>query len=408
MYVLGGIQTWLARMAPALTAQGNDVALLTRPRGQPFDTTSAIIDDLPREVTVHLGSRHWFRLLPAQLADREPPDVVFACNVEALLLAAQVQQRLAPAAKVVAGVFHPREYCWKAPLLRRRWRQHVAERLVGRLPLENFVFATDGMARQMGECLDRDMSGSPVLPLPIDTAKLRRLADRKVTPRKIVSVARLVPSYAHHGQMIRVIKELRERGHEFSYHAYGDGEDRDALEAEARRLGVDDAVFLHGAIPYERFTEAVGDAFAYIGLGTALLEAAACGVPALVGIDSHPAPETYGFLQETTGNDVGGYVPGHAVQPIADRLLWLADRSEEEYREVERGSRERAEEFGIAASLPAFLEILESAESFPVRVSGVDRALGQLDWLLEAVMLNLGAKDAIGQRHLRPVSPEPR
>src|SRR5205807_3757674 len=122
-------------------------------------------------------------------------------------------------------------------------------------PLENLIVATDGMVRQSGDCAGRDLTGAPVLPLAIDTASLRQPPDRSVNRRKIASVARLVPYYTHHRQMLHAIRELRDAGGKFEYHVYGEGEERLALESDARRLGIEDAVFLHGTIPYERFTE---------------------------------------------------------------------------------------------------------------------------------------------------------
>jgi glycosyltransferase involved in cell wall biosynthesis len=404
MYSLGGIQTWLARMTASLSASGHEVGLLTRPDGQPWDSTRAMLDRVAEHASIHYTGRHWFRPPGSGAGSLGNPDVVFACNLEALLLGAQVQERIAPAAKLVAGVFHPREYCWKVPLRRRRFSQHLAERLVRALPLENFVFATDGMARQTGECLGRDFGSSPVLPLPIDTERLRPAPGRAVDRTKIASVARLAPYYTHHEQMIGVIRELRDGGHDFTYHAYGEGPERERLEAEARRQGVADAVVFHGSIAYERFPEAVGDAFAYIGLGTALIEAAACGVPSLVAIDSHRGPDTYGLIQDTTGNDIGGFVPGHPEQRIAERLLWLAGLDEEEYGRAGAGSRTRAEEFGLDRLVPHFLEFLAGARSCSMPISALERLLGQVDWLVEAVLLNLGAPDAMGARHLRPNS----
>lgn len=400
MYSLGGIQTWLIRVARKLDAEGHSVALLTRSPTEPWDSTSAFVDELANYATVHVGGRHWFTG-PAAHPSLGRPQVIFACGLEALLLAVHVQKRMLPEAKIVAGTFAPREYCWKAPRRQRRWSQHLAERIIQRLPIENFMFSTDGMARQTGDCLGRDLTASRVLPLPIDTDRLQPVPGRRIDLNKIASVARLVPYYTHHRQMIRVIAELRAEGHAFAYHAYGDGPDRSALEMEARRFGVEDAIFLHGAIPYEDFPEAVGDAFAYIGLGTALIEAAACGIPSLVAIDSHAGPMTYGFVQDTTGNDIGGYVPGHVEHPIAERLLWLASRTEEEYRQVERRSRARAEEFSLNRLIPRLVDILSGAKPFSPPISPLDRVLGKADWLLEAVLLKLGAPDAMSARHLR-------
>jgi 1,2-diacylglycerol 3-alpha-glucosyltransferase len=403
VYTMGGIQTWLTRTVPRLRAAGHEVALLTRPRGRSWDVGSETIDELSKHATIHVGPARWFQAPRAV----EPPlvgaDVLFACNLQALLVCAQLQQRLLPDAKVMAGVFHPREYCSKGPLLERRWGQHLSERLMRRLPLENQVFITKGTAWQMGQCLGRDLSSAPVLPIPVDTDRLQPPRQRRVQPGKVVSIARLTPEYGHHDQMIRVIRELRDQGHDFTYHAYGDGPARVALEDEVRRLGVGDAVFFPGSLPYERFGEALADAFAFIGTATSMVEAAACGVPTLVAIAANPGPLTHGFFQDTSDDEFGGYVPDHprSRSPIAERLLWLAGCSELEYAEVGRASRARAEQFDLSSLMPRLVDILEGGARSTVSISGVDRALGRLDWLLEAVLLRLGGPDGWSRRYVR-------
>jgi glycosyltransferase involved in cell wall biosynthesis len=405
MWTTGGVQTWLLRVLPLLRRQGHEVALLTRPRGEDWDDTSSFVDRLSEQVTVHIAGRHWFSDPRSVIPTLESVDLVFACNLEALLRAGVIQQRLMPSAKVVAGVFHAREYCWKAPRLQQRWRQHLSGRLVRLLPAENFMFSTDSMALQTGDCIGRDFGRSPVLRYPVDTDRLRPRPNRRVDRHKIVSVTRLSPYYTHHAQMIRVIRDLRAQGHPFTYHAYGDGEERGALERAARSLRVEDSVFFHGTLPYDEFADAMDDAFVYIGLGTALVEAAACGVPALVGIDLHPGPATYGFLHDTGSGAVGGHVPGHPEHDIAERVLWLAGISDDQYHEAEQASRASAEEFSADLLLPQFTALLEQASPCAIPVSARDRALGQLDWLLEAVLLKLGAPDTAVTRFVRRAPP---
>lgn len=402
MYSWGGIQTLLTRLAPELRARGHEVGLLTRPRGLSWDDTSEIVDRLSRDATIQLADGDWFRA-PRSVGTLAEADVLFACSLESLLLAALVQEHLLPSARIVAGVFSPREYCWKTSRLKRRWSQHLSERLVGRLPAQNFAFSMESMARQTGECLGRDLSAAPLLPIPIDTERFRPTPDRRVDPSKIVSVTRLAPYYTHHAAMIRVIRDLRDAGHDFEYHAYGDGPTRGALEADVRRLGVEGAVFFHGTVEYERLADVLGDAFLYVGMGTALLEAAACGVPALVGIDSHPGAATYGFVHETVGTDLGSHVPDHPEYPIEERILWLAGRSNDEYRQVERATRARAEEFGADRVIPRFVDIVGGALPFSFSISAADRALGRLDALLEATVVKLGGPDVMGTRHERRV-----
>jgi glycosyltransferase involved in cell wall biosynthesis len=401
MYCWGGIQTLLVRLTSRLKADGHDVSLLTRPQRTRWDVTSAVLEQVSSSATVYVADDNWLRT-PRRSLERLglAADVIVACDLRALMLSSMIEQYFLPSTPVVVAAFAPREYCWRRAVLHRPWLRHLSVGIVRRLPLENLMFATDGMVRQTGYCAGRDLTGAPVLPLTIDTQSLRQPPDRRVDRRKIVSVTRLAPYYTHHREMVRVIRDLRNAGDEFVYHIYGEGTQREALEAEARRLGVSDAVILHGAIPYERFRDAVGDAFAYIGLGTALIEAAACGVPALVAIDSVARPVCYGFIQDTTGNDIGGYVPGHREYAIDERIRWLADLPEDRYREVGEGSRQRAEQFDMSVLVPRLVEILRGAGSAPLRISWLDRQVARAEELTHRALWKLGFDTSTTARHL--------
>ena len=89
-------------------------------------------------------------------------------------------------------------------------------------------------------------------------------------------------------------------------------------------------------------------------------------LPALAGID-HPGPVTHGFVQDVEGHELGGIVPGHPTHALPERLLWL--------RTATRTST-------ASSSVPA---------------------IGQLDWLLGAVLLNLGVNDHASDRYVRPL-----
>src|SRR4051794_33640071 len=212
MYSWGGIQTLLGRLAPELAARGHDVGLLTRPRGLSWDDTSEIVDRLSRDATIHLADQDWFRAPRSIGTLGEPVDVLFACSLESLLMAALVQEHVLPAARIVAGVFSPREYCWKTSPLKRRWSQHLSERLVSRLPAQNFAFSMESMARQTGECLGRDLSAAPLLPIPIDTERFRRAPDRRGGRSEIVFVPRPAPHYTHPPAPIRPDRPPRAAG----------------------------------------------------------------------------------------------------------------------------------------------------------------------------------------------------
>jgi glycosyltransferase involved in cell wall biosynthesis len=402
MYTWGGIQTLLGRLSRELSRRGHRVALLTRPPSEARDITGALVQEVERHAGVHYVSPDWLDA-PASLESVALPDahVIVACDLNALLLTAAVQSYELRDARVVAAVYYPREYGWSAGLLQKRWVRHLSRRLMRRLPVQNIVFASESMARQTGEHVGRDMSACPVVPLAIDIERFQANPRRDVDRTKIAAMSRMAGPYTHHRQLIRLIRALRDRGHAFSFHAYGDGPDRTSLEEEAVRLGVEDAVFFHGTVAYDRFEDAVGDAFAFVGHGTSLLEAAALGVPALVAIESMTEPLTYGFLQDTDGADIGAYVPGHAARPIADEVLWLASLDEEGYRGVGAASRARAEQFGLPVVAARFAEALGQAAPHRLEISRLDRAIARVDRVVAAVLWKLGVDTSLGLRYGR-------
>ena len=163
-----------------------------------------------------------------------------------------------------------------------------------------------------------------LLPSGIDAERFRPdPAARDVLRRRyglgaapvVACVSRLVPRKGQDA-LIRVLPRLRAAVAGTRLLIVGDGPDRDRLRRLAVACGVADHVVFAGGVPADELAahHAVGDAFALPcrtrgggldveGLGIALLEAAACGVPVVAG-DSGGAPET--VLDGRTGRVVAG------------------------------------------------------------------------------------------------------
>lgn len=401
VYAVGGIQTLLVRLGRALVAQGHEVSLLTRPRMYPDDYTSEILDSLPPEMSVYVAEhRYTMRAAPSSARSAGVPQgcVVVCCSLQALLLTVVLQDVLRPAALVI-GVFSPREYCWQRG--RRGVDGKLSRRILEQVPSQNIFFTTDGMAAQTGACVERSFSGSPVLPLAVDVAVDAEsvTAGRPAQPARLVTITRTTPYYPIHWQLLEVVQQLTNRGHDVELHSYGAGESLEELRTAAAERGLDNRVVFHGALDYADMDDALRGCFAYVGLGTSLLEAAARGIPALVAIDCSPTATTYGFLHEVSGNDLGGYVPGLPEQPIADRLAWLLDGGEQRFLEVAEACRKRAMGFSMAAFTPKLLDALKQAQPFKARIGPLARAAGRLDSLLWRALPRLGVRDTRADRY---------
>ena len=141
-------------------------------------------------------------------------------------------------------------------------------------------------------------------------------------------VSRLVP---RKGQdvLVRALPEIRRRVPGAVLLLVGDGRYRKALQRLAKRCGVDHAVCCTGLVPWAELPafHATGDVFAMPcrtrgggldveGLGIASLEAAATGLPVVVG-NSGGAPET------VHDGETGHVVNGRDVPAVARTVAAL-------------------------------------------------------------------------------------
>ena len=111
--------------------------------------------------------------------------------------------------------------------------------------------------------------------------------------RWMLTVARLVE---HKGLLtgVGVLAALREEFPDLGYMIAGTGPEQAAIQAEAARLGLEQRVRLLGEVPDSDLPELFNASTVYLGLsretatqvegfGLSMIEAAACGVPAVVG-----------------------------------------------------------------------------------------------------------------------------
>jgi phosphatidyl-myo-inositol dimannoside synthase len=190
---------------------------------------------------------------------------------------------------------------------------------------------------------------------PVDTARFRPsggVAARSTG--RCIAVARLVPQKGL-ATLLRawriVIDQAHSRGATRELVVVGDGPQRPRLERIIEELELSAYVQLIGALPR---AEVIGhlqqaDVFALPartrlagfnpeGLGLAALEAAACGLPVIVG-DSGGAPET------VRHGDTGFVVPSHDHQLLAERLTLLLGNTSLAREMGARGRRYVAEHF---------------------------------------------------------------
>lgn len=114
-------------------------------------------------------------------------------------------------------------------------------------------------------------------------------------PPSLVTVGHLV-ARKRHADVIRAVAVLAERHPTLRYTIVGDGPERLALQALAKRLGVEDRVELRGQLPHAQALEQMRTCTVFAmpsteeAFGVAYIEAMAAGLPA-IGCRGEPGPE---------------------------------------------------------------------------------------------------------------------
>jgi glycosyltransferase involved in cell wall biosynthesis len=203
------------------------------------------------------------------------------------------------------------------------------------------VTVSDANARYLAGTLGVPPGRVRVIPCGVDIDRFRPLPGARPVPPYFVCVARLVP-VKNLGLLLGACADLRDRGVSFRGVLVGDGPCRAELEAARQELGLGGVVELVGAAEqrdvlawWRRATVAVLTSERE-GMPVCLMEAAACGVPAV-------APAV-GGIPELIDDGVTGFLtpPGDrsALAAALERLLCdpeLAGRMGE-------AARHRAEE----------------------------------------------------------------
>lgn len=308
-------------------------------------------ESLCRNAKVFVGSQ----MLSAKFREfARQVDEVWVMSSYPLILFHLIRRWL-PQARLSLAVYHPDEYCWpqRSPKAIRKLMSSTWERL----PPSNVYFMNETCRARHAEAFGEAFLHSPILPLFISlepTVTTRTLSGKM----KIVSVGRITGFKTYNFTMLPIIARLAQ---EFpvEYHIYGDGELMHQLSAKVRDMGLQQIVILHGAISYKERLTPYADAYAFVGMGLSLVEAASCSVPAVVAIEGDHDSYCYGLFSELLGLNVGEmdiYVPRYLMEEELRSILKL---KEADYIALSVKHHEKTIRFsndGVIKFVDAFLE----------------------------------------------------
>ena len=230
-----------------------------------------------------------------------------------------------PKARFVIGIYHPRTFIDRSKLGLTADSKVYAS-ILKKIGNKNLIIMHDSMMKSHNEHLKVNISGAHLINLPVEIPAAPVLR-KGVNRYKIVSIGRLVAWKSYNYTLLDTLKKLRNEGHPFEYFIYGDGPDKDTLVTAIEAAGLGEAVHLMGTIPPAQMQEILADAGLFVGVGTALIEAAGWCVPSLVGIESNKKDTAYGWIA-TVPDSLGDVMPGkqeHSFYSLLSSYLGLTD-----------------------------------------------------------------------------------
>ena len=181
-------------------------------------------------------------------------------------------------------------------------------------------------------------------PLEADRDRLRRERGVDLKEVVLVHVGALVP-HKDQAVLLRAVERAAREVRRFRLILLGDGPLRKTLEQLARDLGIADRTVFMGNISDVLAYTALADLFVFSskeeGLGTALLDALAVGVPT-AATAAGGIPDIYG------GPDAPELSPPGDPEALARNILSVLNDPEEARRRAERG-RQRIAHFTVEA-----------------------------------------------------------
>lgn len=267
-------------------------------------------------------------------------------------------------------------YGWLATVIARRpfisWTHIAYERLAPLLPpghdaicrfvyrrCQHIVFPSQGAADSLARALSRrPPAGWVVLSNFIESAPSRDdwQSEWNAWFREpvLLTVARLAPQKAL-DRLIRAHRDLLDRGLHHHLVIAGTGPERQALEAEAARLGVSATTFFAGHVenptPLYRRAAVFGMCSRFEGFGLTLLEAMTVGLP-VVAMDCESGPR-----EVLDGGTAGVLTPDGDERAFADALArLLTDQTAR--RHYAAAGQLRAAEYTAERVMPQWEELL--------------------------------------------------
>jgi glycosyltransferase involved in cell wall biosynthesis len=237
------------------------------------------------------------------------------------LLASKIIKMTNIKVPLTCGIYHSKEFIYwgkDTPSFIKIENDYV----LNYIPKENINSYSETIIKYYEEKQNINLVGSNIFRIGVIENTEKRINLEKFDNNiKICSIGRIVDFKTYNFWMIDVIKSLIEQGVSIIYDIYGDGEEFDNLKKLIDKKELAGIIKLKGILEYGKIEETLLEYNLFIGSGTTIIQAAALGIPSIVGIESIKKPLTYGFFCDVSTYDYN--IDGLDIKkiPVEDLIL---------------------------------------------------------------------------------------
>jgi glycosyltransferase involved in cell wall biosynthesis len=356
---IGGIETYIVRIAKALHKAGHKVSVAIIKNRVDTELLATLSEVAVVTILGHASRLTLLNVNPPAISDNV--DLVFATGRTSLLYAAKASSKAARPVRLVTGVYSQFEFLPR----QHDYRYEVCMQILRQIGHHNLVFATEGCREDHARAVDSSWRSSRISPLLIDLAVMGGDAQREngqiASPLRMLSVGRFVPFKTYNYYMPRVVRQLLDRGLAVRWDVYGDGVCAEQLQQQIMAHGVSDAVTVHPPVPYAELSSVFDTGDVYIGSGTTLLQASAVGLPSIVALDDSLEPVTPGYVCHRSSTLTSDFLEGEPLFPVADVITNFVAMQNVDRKQLSVASKFSVRRFSTENAVDEYEAILKES-----------------------------------------------
>jgi glycosyltransferase involved in cell wall biosynthesis len=353
--VLGGTKTLIARLAGKFLDRGDTVDVLFKTNR----SSAAVMRAFPEGVQFFFfdSSCRAKLTFPYRLRRNLPDfseryDAIFTLSLDAYYFSMIL--------KAYCGLKGPSYFYVVNPnAIQNDLGRQLKLPTVKESPVESFIFMNDECRSRFEEYIPLKGRSAAIIPLPVKPRE--SLLDQPVLNR-IVSIGRIDPDMkTYNWNFIEDVVKLRQKYPNLVWDIYGTGDVASITMLKAKIEEYECASFIRfkGGVEHSEMESVLSGAVAFVGMGTAAVEAAFTGTPAIVAIAFSETPAAYGMLHELPFGNVGEQNESLVEKPLGSILDDILSMNTEQYIKLREASRAFAFRYDVDAIFQRLSEYIQ-------------------------------------------------